>query len=162
MTIMTKSTFVYVTYISATPEQVAKLEAFKRRMGWSFKWVSAGENGFNYDYYVSFKPDEVARGEIYHNYRMVKQSLAELPGISAFYKDPDGTVFHTYSCYERGVETVNGAYHWLDLMPKGRDEEGLSFTMGWVRHHDRYGSDFRGPGAPDSGAMGAETSGDRS
>lgn len=114
------------------------------------KWVSAGENGFNYDYHVSFKPDEVAKGEIYYNYRMLKRPIAELPGISAFYQDPGGAIYHTYSGYERGVETVNGTYHWLDLMPKGRDEKGLSFSMSWVRHHDRYDGDWRGPGEPDS------------
>jgi predicted dithiol-disulfide oxidoreductase (DUF899 family) len=137
-----------VTFVAISRAPSAKLESFKRRMGWSFKWVSAGDNSFNHDYYVSYKPAEAATREIYHNYRMVKRTRGEFVGISAFYKDHDGEVFHTYSCYERGVETVNGAYQWLDLMPKGRDEEGLSMAQAWVRHHDRYGSDYRRPGEP--------------
>jgi predicted dithiol-disulfide oxidoreductase (DUF899 family) len=137
-----------VTFVAISHAPLAKLEAFKKRMGWSFKWLSAGENGFNYDYYVSFKPDEVAKGEIYQNYRNVQRPMSEVVGISAFYTDPSGAVFHTYSCYERGVEAINGAYHWLDLMPKGRDEEGLTFTQAWARHHDRYDGDYRGPGRP--------------
>jgi predicted dithiol-disulfide oxidoreductase (DUF899 family) len=140
-----------VTFVAISHAPLHKLEAFKQRMGWSFKWVSAGENGFNYDYYVSFKPDQLAKGEIYYNYRATKMTRPELPGISAFYKNPQGEIFHTYSAYERGVDTINGAYRWLDLMPKGRDEGGLTFTQAWVRHHDRYGTDYAPPGAPMSG-----------
>jgi predicted dithiol-disulfide oxidoreductase (DUF899 family) len=93
-------------------------------MGRSFKWVSAGENGFNYDYYVSFKQEEIARGEIYHNYQSVKQGLTEHASIGAFCKNPRGELFHTYSCYARGLDTLNAANHGLDLMPKRRDEDG--------------------------------------
>ncbi len=137
-----------VTFVAVSHAPLAQLEAFKRRMGWSFKWVSAGENGFNYDYYVSFKPDELAKGEIYHNYRMEKARLPEHAGMSAFYKNPEGELFHTYSCYARGLDTLNGAHHWLDLMPKGRDEEGFSPNkQAWVRYHDRYDGDYLAPGA---------------
>ena len=136
-----------VTFVAISHAPVAKLEAFKQRMGWSFKWVSAGENGFNYDYYVSFKPEQVAAGEIYQNFQPVKMAMSEIVGISAFYRNPAGAMFHTYSAYSRGVDTINGAYRWLDLMPKGRDEAGLTFTQAWVRHHDRYDEkEYRGPG----------------
>ena len=128
-----------------------KLEAFKRRMGWSFKWISAGENGFNYDYCVSFRPEQIAKGESYYNYQFMQAARSEMPGISAFYKNPQGEIYHTYSAYARGVDTINGAYRWLDLMPKGRDEAGLNFTQAWVRHHDRYGNDYMPPGAQISG-----------
>ena len=136
-----------VTFVAISHAPVAKLEAFKQRMGWSFKWVSAGENGFNYDYYVSFKPEQVAAGEIYQNFQPVKMAMSEIVGISAFYRNPGGAMFHTYSAYSRGVDTINGTYRWLDLMPKGRDEAGLTFTQAWVRHHDRYDEkEYRGPG----------------
>ena len=137
-----------VTFIAISHAPLDKLEAFKRRMGWRFKWVSAGENGFNYDYCVTFTPEQLAKGEIYYNYAVTKLVRSEMPGISAFYKDPkEGEIYHTYSAYGRGLDTVNGAYRWLDLMPKGRDEVNLAFKQSWVRHHDRYGSDYIPPGA---------------
>ena len=131
-----------VTFVAVSHAPFAKLEAFKKRMGWNFKWLSAGENGFNYDYFVSFKPEEIAKGEIFHNYGVSKQVMQEHAGASAFYKNSQGEIFHTYSCYARGLDALNAAYHWLDRMPKGRDEEGLTFTQAWVRHHDRYQSDY--------------------
>jgi predicted dithiol-disulfide oxidoreductase (DUF899 family) len=131
-----------VAFVAISHASLSKLEAFKQRMGWSFKWVSAGENGFNYDYYVSFRPEEMAKGEIFHNYETTKQVMSEHAGASAFYKNAEGEIFHTYSCYARGLDALNGAYHWLDRMPKGRDEEGLTFSQAWVRYHDRYDSDY--------------------
>jgi predicted dithiol-disulfide oxidoreductase (DUF899 family) len=131
-----------VAFVAISHAPLSKLEVFKQRMGWSFKWVSAGENGFNYDYYVSFKPEEMAKGEIFHNYETTKQVMSEHAGASAFYKNAEGEIFHTYSCYARGLDALNGAYHWLDRMPKGRDEEGLTFSQAWVRYHDRYDSDY--------------------
>jgi predicted dithiol-disulfide oxidoreductase (DUF899 family) len=122
--------------ISRAP--LSKIEAFKRRIGWSFKWLSSSGNDFNFDYRVSFKPDELAKGEINYNYRQKKNSMAEHPGISVFYKDPSGAVFHTYSCYERGLDMMNAGYHYLDLTPKGRDEKGLPANQAWVRHRDNY------------------------
>jgi predicted dithiol-disulfide oxidoreductase (DUF899 family) len=108
-------------------------------MGWSFKWVSSYGNDFNQDYHVSFTPDEMARGEVYYNYGMEEFPSEEAPGVSVFYKDPGGAVFHTYSAYARGLDLLIGAYNYLDLAPKGRDEADLPWTMAWVRHHDRYG-----------------------
>lgn len=127
-----------VTLVAISRAPLDKLERFKRRMGWSFKWLSSGATDFNYDYRVSFTPAELAAGEIDWNYRRRKATLSDTVGISAFYKDAGGNVYHTYSAYERGVEPINGAYHFLDLMPKGRDEAGLDFAQSWVRHHDRY------------------------
>jgi predicted dithiol-disulfide oxidoreductase (DUF899 family) len=136
-----------VSFVVISHAPLAKLERFKRRMGWSFKWVSAGENGFNYDYHASFKPDVIAKGEAIYNYELASRTLpsqyaraSEHAGMSVFYKNSDGEIFHTYSAYARGLDTLNGAYRWLDLMPKGRNEEGLPHTMSWVRHHDRYSS----------------------
>src|SRR5262249_48460215 len=139
-----------VTFVAVSHAPLDELEVFKGRMGWSFKWVSAGENGFNYDYCVSFTPEQLAKGEIYYNYAVAKLIRSEMPGISAFYKNPEGEIYHTYSAYARGVDTVNGAYRWLDLMPKGRDEAALAFKQSWVRYHDRYGSDYMPPGAKTS------------
>ena len=140
-----------VTLIAISHAPLHKLEAFKRRMGWTFKWVPAGENGFNYDYCVSFTPEQVGKGENYYNYRVTRISSSEMPGISTFYKNPQGEIYHTYSAYARGLDTINGAYRWLDLMPKGRDEAAMTFKQSWVRHHDRYGSDYLPPGAQVSG-----------
>jgi predicted dithiol-disulfide oxidoreductase (DUF899 family) len=101
--------------------------------------VSSYGNDFNQDYHVSFTPDEMAQGEVYYNYGMTEFPSEEAPGISAFYKDPGGAIFHTYSAYARGLDMLVGAYNYLDLVPKGRDEAALPWTMAWVRHHDRYG-----------------------
>jgi predicted dithiol-disulfide oxidoreductase (DUF899 family) len=127
-----------VTLVAISHAPLAKLEAFKKRMGWSFKWLSSAGSDFNYDYLVSHTPEEIAKGQGDELHHVGKTLIPENVGISAFYKNPGGEIFQTYSTYERGVETINGAYHWLDLMPKGRDEEGLTFTQAWVRHHDNY------------------------
>jgi predicted dithiol-disulfide oxidoreductase (DUF899 family) len=87
---------------------------------------------------VSYTPEELAKGEVYRNYRPQKLAMTDVVGISVFYEDPDGRVFHTYSCYERGLDMMNVAYQYLDLVPKGRDEEGLPFPQAWVRHRDKY------------------------
>ena len=123
-----------VAAISRAP--LDKLQAFRRRMGWHFIWLSSGANNFNRDYHVSFGPEELAGGEVEYNYRRRKTTMTELPGISVFAKGEAGEVFHTYSCYERGLDMMNAAYHYLDLLPKGRDEAGQG--QAWVRHHDRY------------------------
>jgi predicted dithiol-disulfide oxidoreductase (DUF899 family) len=127
-----------ITLVAVSSAPLDRLEAFKRRMGWTFTWVSSDGNDFNHDYYVTFTQDELAAGEITYNFAPRKTSMTELPGISVFYRDPSGAVFHTYSCYARGLDMVNGAYHYIDLAPKGRNEGGLSYPMEWVRLHDRY------------------------
>jgi predicted dithiol-disulfide oxidoreductase (DUF899 family) len=123
-----------VTMVAVSRAPRVKLEAFKGRMGWRFTWVSSGDGDFNYDFHASFKPDQA--GATY-NYRPKTNAMADLPGISVFHKDAAGRVFHTYSCYERGIDMMNVAYQYLDLVPKGRDEHG-SHAMAWVRYHDSY------------------------
>jgi len=109
-------------------------------MGWQFKWVSSFGNEFNRDYQASFSKEdkEKANGKVYYNYEMMEFPSEEGPGASVFYKNEAGEIFHTYSCYARGLDAMVGTYNWLDIAPKGRDEDGLAFTMAWVRHHDKY------------------------
>jgi predicted dithiol-disulfide oxidoreductase (DUF899 family) len=128
-----------VSLLAISRAPFAKLEAFRKRKGWSFKWLSSGDSDFNYDYYVSFRPEVSATGEIYHNYEMRKSSMTDHAGISVFYRDTDGAVYHTYSCYARGLDMMNAGYHYLDLVPKGRDEDGLPYNQAWVRERDKYG-----------------------
>ena len=130
-----------ITLIAVSSAKLDKLEAYKKRMGWYFKWVSSFGNDFNHDYHVSFTPDEIQKGEVYYNYDTINTSSDELPGISVFYKSEAGDVFHTYSCYSRGLDMLNGAYHYMDLVPKGRDEDNLPYTMAWLRRHDNYTMD---------------------
>jgi predicted dithiol-disulfide oxidoreductase (DUF899 family) len=127
-----------VTFVAVSRASITEIEAFKRRMGWEFKWVSSAGNDFNFDYGVSFTKAEMAKGKVNYNYRMGAFPSEEAPGISVFYRNDAGKVFHTYSVYGRGVELMMGTYRFLDLVPKGRDEAGLPHTMAWVRHHDRY------------------------
>jgi predicted dithiol-disulfide oxidoreductase (DUF899 family) len=127
-----------VTFVAISRAPLAQIERFRRRMGWGFKWVSSHGTDFNYDFGVSFTPDEVAKGRINYNYGTWPHIGEEWPGVSAFYKDDAGDVFHTYSTYGRGVEVMMGTYRMLDLMPKGRDEPEVGHKMAWVRHHDRY------------------------
>jgi len=126
---------VSLVVVSRAP--IAEIEAYKRRMGWEFKWVSSFGNDFNHDFHVSFTKDEMARNAEY-NYRVDKIPSEELPGLSAFIRDETGKVFHTYSSYARGLDTLVGTYNFLDMAPKGRDEEALPWTMAWVRRHDEY------------------------
>jgi len=127
-----------VAFVVVSRAPLAQIEKFKRRMGWHFKWVSSFGSDFNHDYHVSFAPEELAKGQVYYNDTWRKVTVPELPGTSVFYQDESGTVFHTYSCYERGLDILIGAYNFLDIAPKGRDVEGLRFSMAWVRHHDKY------------------------
>ena len=127
-----------VTVLAVSHAPLAEIERFRQRMGWNFKWVSSFSSAFNHDFHVSFTPEEVAKGEVNYNYGKWPAN-DELPGISVFYKDDAGEVFHTYSTFGRGVEVMMGTYNLLDLTPKGRDEKDLPHTMAWVRHHDRYG-----------------------
>jgi predicted dithiol-disulfide oxidoreductase (DUF899 family) len=125
-----------VSLVAISRAPLDKIEAFRKRMGWSFPWYSAHGSDFNFDYHVSFRPEDRAQGEVEYNYRPIKTTMSELPGISVFFRDEDGAVYHTYSTYARGLDMLNGAYHMLDLVPKGRDEEGRG--QFWVRLHDRY------------------------
>jgi predicted dithiol-disulfide oxidoreductase (DUF899 family) len=106
-------------------------------MGWRFKWLSSNENDFNFDYFVSFTPNDVKAKSGYYNYRRGPVG-SEREGASVFYKGEDGTIFHTYSTYARGIDLLNVTYNFLDLTPKGRDEAHLGDPQAWVRHHDRY------------------------
>ncbi len=125
-----------VTYVAVSRGPLATLEAYKKRMGWKFPWVSSGESDFNYDYHVSFTKDEIAKGEAEYNFEKTKVTMEDLHGTSVFFKDEDGKVYHTYSAYARGDERGLGAYMYLDLTPKGRNETG---AMSWVKRHDEYG-----------------------
>jgi predicted dithiol-disulfide oxidoreductase (DUF899 family) len=130
-----------VTLVAISRAPLAKIEAFRKRLGWTFKWVSSEGNDFNFDYHVSFAPEARAKGEIFYNYRPFKSSMSELPGISVFYRDASGVIFHTYSCYARGLDMMNVAYHYLDLVPKGRDEaDQRPHPQAWVRYRDSYGT----------------------
>lgn len=114
----------------------SKLAAYEKRMGWNFKWVSAYENDFNFDYNVSFTPEELAKKQAFYNFKMQNQGPSEREGVSVFFKDENGGVFHTYSAYARGIDLLNTAYNYIDLTPKGRDEGGRN--QHWVRRHDEY------------------------
>jgi len=126
------------TFVAISRAPYEEIVRFRRRMGWKFKWLSSHGTSFNYDFRVSFTPEEAAKGSPAYNYGTMSVGRDELPGVSVFVKDEAGDVFHTYSTYGRGVEVMMGTYRMLDLTPKGRDEQDLSFTMAWVRHHDRY------------------------
>jgi len=128
-----------VTMIAVSRAPLQKLTEFKKRMGWTFKWVSSFDSDFNFDFHVSFTPEQLARKEVFYNFKIRDDvGSSEREGVSVFYKDPTGRVFHTYSTYERGIDMLNTVYHYLDLVPKGRDEAGLDFTQAWVRYHDKY------------------------
>jgi predicted dithiol-disulfide oxidoreductase (DUF899 family) len=126
------------TMVAISRAPLERLEAYRQRMGWRFPWFSSLHTDFNQDYQVSFSPDPAQQGEYIYNYRRGEFGGEESPGISVFYRDDDGTVYHTYSTYARGLDMLNGAYHFLDLTPKGRDEAGLSWPMAWLRRRDQY------------------------
>jgi len=127
-----------VTFLVVSRAPWPQIAAFQKRMGWRFKWVSSFGNDFNHDFHVSFSKDEIDSGKAYYNYDVGPFPAEEAPGASVFYRDTTGGVFHTYSTYGRGLDILVGTYNFLDLVPKGRDEDGLAFSMAWVRHHDRY------------------------
>jgi len=128
-----------VSYVAVSRAPLPEIAAFKKRMGWRLKWVSSYGSDFNYDFHVSFKPEEIEKGEAYYNYEIRKVGIEELSGRSVFYKDENGDIFHTYSSYARGGDLMLGTYNILDLMPKGRNETGPNHNLtDWVRHHDCY------------------------
>ena len=120
---------VTLRVVSRAP--IERIEAFRKRMGWQFRWLSSAASDFNFDFEVS------APGE----------PLDELPGMSVFVRGEDGAIYHTYSTYSRGLDLLVGTYNLLDLVPKGRDEDGYAFSMTWLRHHDRYDNYAVDPGA---------------
>ena len=125
-------------FVAISNAPLDEIEAYQQRMGWSFKWVSSFGTDFNRDYHVTFTEEERANGPIFYNYRENSFPADEAPGVSVFYKNADGQTFHTYSCYSRGLDILNSTYHYLDLLPKGRDEKGLPYAMSWLRRHDDY------------------------
>jgi predicted dithiol-disulfide oxidoreductase (DUF899 family) len=130
-----------VTLIAVSRAPLDRIEAFRQRMGWRFKWVSSHGSDFNFDYHVSFTPEQIASGQMFYNYEMRSIGSNELSGLSVFYKDEAGNIFHTYSQYARGADILLGTYNYLDLTPNGRNE--THNLTDWVRHHDRY--DEAGP-----------------
>jgi predicted dithiol-disulfide oxidoreductase (DUF899 family) len=131
-----------VSFVTVSRAPLSEIEAFKARMGWRFKWVSSNGSDFNYDFRVSFTAEEIATGKVYYNYETRDFQSEEMSGVSVFYRDEQGEVFHTYSTYARGDELVDTTYMYLDLTPKGRNETGPRFNLtDWVRHHDRYGAE---------------------
>jgi predicted dithiol-disulfide oxidoreductase (DUF899 family) len=130
-----------VTFVVISRAPLPTLRAYRQRMGWHFNWVSSQRSDFNFDYHVSFTKDDLAKGKVYYNYAMSEASIEELSGLSVFHKDANGDIFHTYSSYGRGNEEILGAYMYLDITPKGRNETGPNHNMSdWVRHHDKYGA----------------------
>ncbi len=127
-----------VTLVAASRAPFAELAVYKKRMGWQFHWVSSFGSDFNFDYQVSQSAEEKVSDEAYYNYSLTKFPSDERPGLSVFQKDANGDIFHTYSTYARGLDILVGAYNFLDLVPKGRDEDGLKHSMAWVRRHDKY------------------------
>ncbi|WP_338770081.1 thioredoxin family protein [Massilia sp. METH4] len=138
-----------VTVLVVSRAPLAEIERFRQRMGWRFTWVSSHGSDFNQDFGVSFTPEAMARGAVPYNYATQPFPQEEAPGISVFHQSATGEVFHTYSTYGRGVEAMMGTYRLLDLVPRGRDEDGAQYPMEWVRHHDRYEP---APGTPAAAA----------
>lgn len=131
---------VTLAVVSRAP--YSQIAAFKKRMGWRFHWVSSFGSDFNYDFHVSQTEKEKASGLVDYNYTTMSFPPEERPGLSAFFKDPNGEIYHTYSAYARGLDILVGTYNFLDMAPKGRDEDGLNFSMAWVRHHDKYDDNY--------------------
>jgi len=138
-----------ISFAAVSRAPLADILRFRQRMGWQFDWVSSHGSDFNFDFAVSFTPEELASGEVNYNYRQGYFPAEEAPGISVFAKDHAGEVFHTYSTFGRGVEAMMGAYALIDLTPKGRDERDVFYKMEWVRHHDRYEPEHRFEPAPE-------------
>jgi predicted dithiol-disulfide oxidoreductase (DUF899 family) len=134
-----------VTFVAISRAPLSEIEAYRRRMGWRFNWVSSQNSDFNYDYHVSFRKEDLAKGRVYYNFEMIDSTMEDLHGISVFVKDENGAVYHTYSSYGRGDERGLGAYMFLDLTPKGRNETGPNYNLtDWVKRHDEYGDGAAG------------------
>lgn len=127
-----------VTMVVVSRAPLDKIEAYKKRMGWHFKWVSSEGSDFNFDYQASTTPEDIEKQQVYYNYQTGGFPASEMPGLSVFAKGDDGEIYHTYSSYGRGLDMFIGAYHLLDTVPKGRDEAALDWSMQWIRRHDSY------------------------
>jgi predicted dithiol-disulfide oxidoreductase (DUF899 family) len=127
-----------LTMVAISRAPLKKLKDFEKRMAWTFKWLSSGGNDFNYDYNASFSEKDVRAGVKTYNFNTQAPFVTDHPGVSVFCKNKDGSIFHTYSAYSRGIDMLNTAYHYLDLVPKGRDEGNLESPQDWVGYHDRY------------------------
>jgi predicted dithiol-disulfide oxidoreductase (DUF899 family) len=130
-----------VSHVAISRAPLNEIEQFKKRMGWNFPWLSSFNSDFNFDYHVSFTEEELKSGKVQYDYKLQEAGSEELPGLSVFYKDASGNIYHTYSTYGRGVEPLLHPYNYLDLVPEGRDERDVPNKMEWVRHHDRYAVD---------------------
>jgi len=124
------------SFVVVSRAPLAEIKPFKKRMGWRFKWVSSNRNDFNFDFHVSFPPKDIKSGKVFYNYETGPMPMTDREGISVFFKNKKGDIFHTYSTFARGIDIVNPTYHFLDLLPKGRDERGRG--QFWVRYHDKY------------------------
>jgi len=125
-----------ITFVAVSRAPFSKIDAYRKRMGWTFKWLSSSGSDFNFDFGVSFTDKQLAKGKVFYNYTMQETPVEEREGTSVFYKEKKGDVFHTYSAYARGIDLLNAAYNYMDLTPKGRDE-GDS-PMHWLHRHDEY------------------------
>ena len=125
-------------FVAVSNTSLEKIDAYRRRMGWTFRWVSSLGSDFNRDFHVTFTPDELADGAVDYNYARQRFPSTEAPGLSIFYRPDPDTVVHSYSTYGRGLDMMNAAYHLLDLTPMGRHEDGLDYTMAWLRRRDQY------------------------
>jgi predicted dithiol-disulfide oxidoreductase (DUF899 family) len=125
-----------VTFLAVSRAPLEKLQDYARRFGWTFPWVSSAPSDFNFDFNVSFRPEELESRKATYNYELPRYLRSDLPGVSVFARDGSGAVFHTYSAYSRGIDALNVAYQYLDLVPKGRDESGEA--MNWLRRRDEY------------------------
>ena len=132
-----------ISFACVSRAPIEKIEAYKRRMGWAFQWVSSFRNTFNFDFHVSFTPEMRAEGPVEYNFaKKSDPEVNELPGISVFIRKPDGAIYHTYSSYGRGGEVLLGTYDFIDLSPKGR-QENEKIMSGWMHRHDEYPDDGR-------------------
>jgi predicted dithiol-disulfide oxidoreductase (DUF899 family) len=138
-----------ITIVAVSRAPLAKIEAYKKRMGWDFSWVSSFAGDFNFDYHVSFTPEELEKKAAYYNYQTIDPGVDELPGFSVFYKDESGDIFHTYSTFARGGESMVNSFAYLDIAPKGRNETINGNFTDWARRHDKYEDDGRAPAKAD-------------
>lgn len=127
-----------VSYLVVSQASLETLLRFKERMGWQMNWVSSAATNFSNDFHVWYTPEQIAAGDTFYNFTKGMHYGEHAPGFSVFAKDDAGDIYHTYSCYARGLDMLNGAYHVLDLVPKGRDEQDLPASMAWLKLHDEY------------------------